>query len=264
MKRFVFMLALVFLLGKAFAAETSDVPKAFLEDPFNHPSLSLYVAISFSIVVLALVIFVVAYVQHVLRVLSLQVQDSNGQQQDKSKRLSALKSFLPPWWSGLLYTTLCGSIVTLFGFFYLSSDSIAKEGDQVRTLEASLQTTKDIASDNSIDEEGLVFTRDSTKAIESGKTIFNSYNCGSCHRNDGGGNAIGPNLTDEYWLHGGNIKDVQATIKNGVPTKGMPAWGGALSPKDLRNVAFFVLSLQGTNPVDAKQSQGNPYKMTSN
>ena len=63
----------------------------------------------------------------------------------------------------------------------------------------------------------LVFTRDSTKAIESGKTIFNSYNCGSCHRNDGGGNAIGPNLTDEYWLHGGDIKDVKTTIKNGVP-----------------------------------------------
>ena len=154
MKRFAFMFALVFLLGKVFAAETSEVPKAFLEDPFNHPSLSLYVVISFSIVVLALVIFVVAYVQHVLRVLSLQIQDSNEQQQGKGKGLAALKSFLPSWWSGLLYTTLCGSIVTLFGFFSLSGDSIVKKGDQVRTLEASLQTTKDIASNNSIDEAG--------------------------------------------------------------------------------------------------------------
>ena len=222
MKRFAFMFTLVFLLGKVFAAETSEVPKAFLEDPFNHTSLSLYVVISFSILVLALVIFVVAYVQHGLRVLSLQIQDSRTQQ-GKGKGLASLKSFLPSWWSGLLYTTLCGLIVTLSGFLFLGSDSIVAKGDQVRTLEASVQTTKDIASNNSIDEQVLVFTRDSTNAIESGKTIFNSYNCGSCHRNDGGGNAIGPNLTDEYWLHGGDIKDVLATIKKGVLDKGMPS-----------------------------------------
>jgi cytochrome c oxidase cbb3-type subunit 3 len=87
------------------------------------------------------------------------------------------------------------------------------------------------------------------------------YNCGSCHRNDGGGNTIGPNLTDAYWLHGGDIKNVYAIIKNGVVEKGMPAWGKAMSPESVRDVAFFVMSINGTNPPDAKSPQGELFKL---
>jgi cytochrome c oxidase cbb3-type subunit 3 len=87
-----------------------------------------------------------------------------------------------------------------------------------------------------------------------------SNSCASCHRNDGGGNTIGPNLTDEYWLHGGDVKNVFQTIKNGAVEKGMPAWGKSMSPEDVRNVTFFVMSLQGTKPVNAKAAQGELFE----
>ena len=113
-----------------------------------------------------------------------------------------------------------------------------------------------------IDENALTFTQDAA-IIEKGKSVFTEYNCGSCHRNDGGGNTIGPNLTDEYWLHGGDIKNVFSTIKNGVVEKGMPAWGKSMKPEAVRDVTFFVMSLQGTNPQNAKAPQGEIFKGTT-
>jgi cytochrome c oxidase cbb3-type subunit 3 len=110
-----------------------------------------------------------------------------------------------------------------------------------------------------IDENTLVFT-DDVEIITHGKLIFASSNCGSCHRVDGGGNAIGPNLTDEYWLHGGEIRKVFTTINNGVVEKAMPAWGKVMSRKDVRDLAFYVMSLQGSKPANAKAPQGELYK----
>ena len=110
-----------------------------------------------------------------------------------------------------------------------------------------------------IDEEALVFTNDAA-IIEKGKAVFMNSSCGSCHRNDGGGNAIGPNLTDRYWLHGGDVKQIFHTIKNGVVEKGMPAWGKSMSPQNVMEVTFFVMSLQGTDPANAKAPQGDLFE----
>ena len=97
-----------------------------------------------------------------------------------------------------------------------------------------------------IDENALTFTKDAS-IIEKGKSVFTEYNCGSCHRNDGGGNTIGPNLTDEYWLHGGGIKNVFSTIKNGVVEKGMPAWGKSMKPR-LCATWRFLMSFKNESP----------------
>ena len=83
--------------------------------------------------------------------------------------------------------------------------------------------------------------------------------CASCHRDDGGGN-IGPNLTDEYWLHGGSISDIYKSIKYGIPQKGMIAWEPLLSPEQMRDVSSYILTLVGTNPPNAKAPQGEPYQ----
>ena len=64
-----------------------------------------------------------------------------------------------------------------------------------------------------------------------------------------------------YWIHGGAIKDIFTTIKTGAVEKGMPAWGKVMSIQDVRNVAFYVMSLQGSNPKDAKAPQGNLFEM---
>jgi cytochrome c oxidase cbb3-type subunit III len=67
---------------------------------------------------------------------------------------------------------------------------------------------------------------------------------------------VGPNLTDDYWLHGGSIGSVFKTIKYGVTDKGMPNWDKQLSPKQLSDVANYIKSIHGTNPANAKAPQG--------
>ena len=79
--------------------------------------------------------------------------------------------------------------------------------------------------------------------------------CAPCHRPDGGG-LIGPNLTDDYWLHGGRPTEILQTITDGVLDKGMPPWGKTLKPEQLTAVAAYVLSLHGTNPPNPKAPQG--------
>ena len=95
--------------------------------------------------------------------------------------------------------------------------------------------------------------------IAKGKSIFTGK-CIACHGETGGGNAIGPNLTDKYWLHGGDIKDLFKTIKYGVPAKGMQSWQTQLRPNEMQQVASFILSLQGSNPPNAKAPQGDLYE----
>ncbi len=90
--------------------------------------------------------------------------------------------------------------------------------------------------------------------INSGHEIF-VKNCVSCHGVQGQG-GIGPNLTDDYWLHGSDISHIAHTITTGVPSKGMITWRGVLSKKQIQQVASFIMTLHGTNPPNAKAPQG--------
>ena len=80
-----------------------------------------------------------------------------------------------------------------------------------------------------------------------------------CHANDGGG-GVGPNLTDEYWIHGSDIKGLFTTVSEGVPSKGMIPWKGKLNPKDIQDVSNYILTLAGTKPANPKEPQGEPIK----
>lgn len=93
--------------------------------------------------------------------------------------------------------------------------------------------------------------------LAAGKQTFEQI-CMACHAMDGGG-GVGPNLTDEYWIHGPHISDLMRIVTNGVPEKGMAAWGSQLSDDEIRQVASYVLSLQGSQPAEPKDPQGLPY-----
>ena len=80
-------------------------------------------------------------------------------------------------------------------------------------------------------------------------------NCAVCHRADAGGN-IGPNLTDDYWLHGGTITEINKTINTGVLDKGMPNWGKMLPPQQVNAVTVYVASLHDSHPPNRKAPQG--------
>ena len=87
-------------------------------------------------------------------------------------------------------------------------------------------------------------------------------NCVSCHGNNGEG-IVGPNLTDDYWIHGGGIVNIFKIIKNGVPENGMISWRQQLSPKQIQQVASYILKFEGTNPPNAKEPEGNLYEIKS-
>jgi cytochrome c oxidase cbb3-type subunit 3 len=106
---------------------------------------------------------------------------------------------------------------------------------------------------NLVDENTVTLVSDAG-VIKAGEGIF-KQNCAACHGDKGQG-MVGPNLTDDYWLHGGNIKAVFKTIKYGVPAKGMPNWEKQLSPKQLSDVANYIRSIHDTNPPNGKEPQG--------
>ena len=95
--------------------------------------------------------------------------------------------------------------------------------------------------------------------LATGKAIFET-NCVACHKSDGGG-GIGPNLTDEYWILGGGIKNVFTTVsEGGRDGKGMVSWKTELSPLEIAQVSSYLLTFQGTTPAEPKAPEGDIWK----
>jgi cytochrome c oxidase cbb3-type subunit 3 len=107
-----------------------------------------------------------------------------------------------------------------------------------------------------ITEENVVALDDEV-SLSAGKEKY-IKDCSPCHGVNGEG-SIGPNMTDNYWIHGGKVSDLFRTVKNGVPEKGMVAWGQQLNPKQMQEVVSFILTLQGTNPPNGKAPEGELY-----
>lgn len=169
-----------------------------------------------------------------------------------------LDNNLPPWWKYGFYFTI------LFAFVYLIHYHLTKTGDlqlaeyknEQKAAEAELaERAKD--AKNLIDEHSVVYQNDDA-TLSGGKDLFTA-NCAACHLPDGGG-IVGPNLTDDYWLHGGKINDIFSTIKYGYPEKGMKSWKDDFSPAQIAMLASFVKSLHGTHPATPKEPQGELYK----
>src|SRR5690606_11672795 len=129
---------------------------------------------------------------------------------------------------------------------------------QIEMAQAEKEKAQYLATqDEMVDETTVTLLLDPSD-LEAGKKLFNT-NCVLCHMEDMGG-GIGPNLVDEYWIHGGSVKDVFSVIKYGVREKGMVPWKDDLSPKQIAQVASYILSMQGTTPANPKEPQGELYK----
>lgn len=92
-------------------------------------------------------------------------------------------------------------------------------------------------------------------SLADGRTIF-LKDCAQCHGKLGEG-GVGPNMTDDYWLHGADISSIVRSIKYGYPSKGMVSWLGTLKEEDIIKTASFVQTLRGTNPPNARAPQGD-------
>ncbi|KAA3624060.1 MAG: acyl carrier protein [Bacteroidetes bacterium] len=137
------------------------------------------------------------------------------------------------------------------------AENIATVQDFYDVVGLTLEAGSDSLEQSGIIDENNVVLLTDAASLARGKEIFEA-NCAACHGTKGGG-AVGPNHTDNYWIHGGSIQDVFKTIKYGVQEKGMISWQNQLRPEDIQKVASYVLSLQGTNPPNAKAPEGEFY-----
>lgn len=171
--------------------------------------------------------------------------------------IKELDNALPPWWKWGFYFTIAVAVIYLLRFHVWKTGPTPEEeyNKEMAVATAKLESFRK-SNKESIDEKTVTLA--DAAGIAAGKKIFTGT-CFPCHGTNGEGNAVGPNLTDKYWIHGGALGNVFKTITYGVPEKGMQAWGKTFSPSDIRNLASFVLSLQGTNPPNAKVPQGTLY-----
>jgi len=166
-----------------------------------------------------------------------------------------LDNRLPPWWVYMFYICIVFAVVYMYHYHISESGQLQTAEYETEIAEAKIQQEAFLKSEaNSIDENTVTLVTDKTR-IEKGQTIF-TQNCAACHGKVGEGAAVGPNLSDEYWLHGGKIKNVFKTIKYGVPEKGMISWKTDLTPAQIQEVASYIVSLKGSNPPNAKAPQG--------
>tara|TARA_R110001592_G_scaffold91412_4_gene267614 strand:+ start:69 stop:980 length:912 start_codon:yes stop_codon:yes gene_type:complete len=171
--------------------------------------------------------------------------------------IKELDNHLPPWWKALFYLSVVYAVIYLMVFHVFKTSPLQEEEYEIE-MALALAAKNDIEQTIVVDfdESNVPFT-DDAEALADGKKFFEGQ-CGMCHKADGGGLA-GPNLTDDYWRHGGSMTNIYNVIKNGVPSTAMIAWESRLNPIRLQNVASYVKSLRGTNPAGALPPDGELY-----
>lgn len=169
--------------------------------------------------------------------------------------IKELDNPVPAWFNGMFYASMAFAIVYLcvYHVFGWGMNQDQEYEHEMALAEAARQEWL-AQSANNIDENTVTVDL-SPETVAAGQAIF-AQNCIACHGGVGEG-GIGPNLTDEYWLHGGEVKDVFRTIKYGVLDKGMVPWEQSLTPAQLAEVTNYIISLRGTNPPNAKEPQGD-------
>jgi cytochrome c oxidase cbb3-type subunit 3 len=167
-----------------------------------------------------------------------------------------LDNRIPPWFNYLFGATVIFAFVYLIDYHVMGISKLSADEYMEEVTAANLQKKIMLASGGTINENALVALKDEP-SLKEGAEIFQKF-CISCHGPQGGG-LVGPNLTDDFWIHGGGITNVYTTIKKGVPAKGMISWELVFSQKQIQNIGSYVLSLKGTNPPGGKAPEGTQY-----
>jgi cytochrome c oxidase cbb3-type subunit 3 len=193
------------------------------------------------------------------KVLGLLVGDSTlvrGEYQDEilDHNYDGIHEFdndLPPWWKYGFGFTIVFAVVYV-GYYHVTPKGQLQAAEYATEMRQAALLVSAGADDPNQPTTYLALT--TAADLGSGKTIF-ATNCAPCHGANAEGK-VGPNLTDDYWLHGGEVNNVYKTIKFGITSKGMVAWKGKLSGKQMLQVSSYVLSVQGSKPANAKLPQG--------
>ncbi len=172
--------------------------------------------------------------------------------------IKELNNPIPHWFNFLFYGTLIFAVGYLY--YYHIGDG-ERQDDEYKTemVNAELAKKKFLAkSGKSIDENSVIVD---PAEIANGKVVFTA-NCVACHGENAEG-LVGPNLTDEFWIHGGGVSDIFKAVKYGFPEKGMVSWEKNLTAKNISEVTNYIISLKGSKPAGAKEAQGEKYEETN-
>jgi cytochrome c oxidase cbb3-type subunit 3 len=166
-----------------------------------------------------------------------------------------LDNRLPPWWVNMFILTILYAVAYMYYFHWGGSgeNQVEEYNREVATAKKELAMAL-VGKANAVDESTVVVLEDRGD-LNAGELTYKAV-CAACHGQKGEG-GVGPNFTDDYWIHGGGIKNIFKTIKYGVPEKGMISWQAQLKPADIQKVASYILTLQGTNPPNPKAAQGS-------
>ncbi|TAH18267.1 MAG: hypothetical protein EAZ08_11805 [Cytophagales bacterium] len=170
--------------------------------------------------------------------------------------IQELDNPVPAWFNALFYGTVAFGLVYLLVYHNWNLAPMQKQEYDTEVFAAQLATQERLKNSpvDDINENNIKESKEEG-VLAAGKGTYVQY-CAACHGQAGEG-GVGPNLTDDYWLHGGELAAVFKTIKYGVPEKGMVAWGTQLTPTQMSNIANFITSLKGTNPPNGKAPQGD-------
>lgn len=192
-------------------------------------------------------------------------EDNNQQNQDQQKKNAKILDEhydgiiehdhpLPNWWIAIFIITIVFSVFYYGYYEILDGPSTDQElSEQLAEIKALDQQSGGGDAFANLDE--LI---KESKNIELGKKIYGEK-CFMCHGDKGQG-LIGPNMADNFWIHGGKPSEILHVIQKGVPEKGMVPWENVLSPEEQIATVAFIKSLKGTNPAGGKAAEGTEFK----
>lgn len=162
---------------------------------------------------------------------------------------------MPFWWKGTFVLTIAFSVAYAY-WYHLGGPGLSEKEEYAAELKQHEARRAEAALKESvtIDEASLTAMAADPAQVDRGRTVF-LKNCASCHTEDGRG-LVGPNLTDGFQIHGSTRLDIHTTIVEGVPAKGMLAWGTILPPAEVAAAAAFVIGLRGTDVPGGKPAEG--------
>jgi cytochrome c oxidase cbb3-type subunit 3 len=163
---------------------------------------------------------------------------------------------LPRWWVAVFWLTIILTPLYIV-YYHFGPGPLARDrydADMVKFFDRQAQQ---LLAMGEISETVLADLTDDDSMMSSGEKIFRGK-CATCHGVFGEG-SIGPNLADQYWLHGGQYMDIYRTVREGVPTKGMVAWERQLKPAELLAVSAYVGTLLDSDPPRPKAPQGDAF-----
>ncbi len=171
--------------------------------------------------------------------------------------IAELDNPTPAWFMVLFYGTMIFAVVYMFSYHVMDWGKLQEQeyADELQKAEEDKTALlmKPGNKANKINENNVEQSKDAA-VLQAGGTLFKNA-CAPCHGENGQG-LVGPNLTDEFWLHGGTVKEIFKTIKYGVPEKGMISWEKTMNAKQISDIASYILSIQGSHPAGAKAPQG--------